>query len=313
MDSDGQERIARINRKLKEVILRHMEAPDARPSAVKGLTLVRRDETNSSERCFEKPLASVVVQGSKQSTIGMQQYVLRENQCLVSAVDMPSISYAVDPSAERPFLSLFFYLDKQIFTELISEMEPEERPAFQAGPGVSVADAEPEFLEAVLRLAELLDKPEQIAIRAPMILQELHYLLLIGPLGHVLRGLYAQGSQNSQVLQAVSILRRDLGAPVRMESLARQVGMSLSTLHRHFKTVTGLSPLQYLKQLRLHEAQRLMLMEDMRAASAALSVGYESVTQFSREYKRMFGEPPHRDIQRKRTFAPLEEAGAGGL
>ena len=144
MDSDGQERIARINRKLKEVILRHMEAPDARPSAVKGLTLVRRDETNSSERCFEKPLASVVVQGSKQSTIGMQQYVLRENQCLVSAVDMPSISYAVDPSAERPFLSLFFYLDKQIFTELISEMEPEERPAFQAGPGVSVADAEPD-------------------------------------------------------------------------------------------------------------------------------------------------------------------------
>ena len=115
------------------------------------------------------------------------------------------------------------------------------------------------------------------------------------------------------MMQAVSILRRDLGAPVRMESLARQVGMSLSTLHRHFKTVTGLSPLQYLKQLRLHEAQRLMLMEDMRAASAALSVGYESVTQFSREYKRMFGEPPHRDIQRKRTLAPLGEAGAGGL
>lgn len=109
----------------------------------------------------------------------------------------------------------------------------------------------------------------------------------------------------------VSILRRDLGAPVRMESLARQVGMSLSTLHRHFKTVTGLSPLQYLKQLRLHEAQRLMLMEDMRAASAALSVGYESVTQFSREYKRMFGEPPHRDIQRKRTLAPLGEARGG--
>ena len=176
-----------------------------------------------------------------------------------------------------------------------------------------MADAEPEFLEAVLRLAELLDKPEQIAIRAPMIMQELHYLLLIGPLGHVLRGLYAQGSQNSQVLQAVSILRRDLGAPVRMETLARQVGMSLSTLHRHFKTVTGLSPLQYLKQLRLHEAQRLMLMEDMRAASAALSVGYESVTQFSREYKRLFGEPPHRDIRRKRTLLPLGETGAGGL
>ena len=265
------------------------------------------------DRCFEKPLASVIVQGSKRSLIGSQEFIFRRGQFLVSGIDMPSSSSFFDTAPGQPFLSLFFHLDRQILTDLMLRMRPARKAPQEGGPGVAVADAEPEFLEAVLRLAELLDKPEQIAIRAPMIMQELHYLLLIGPLGHVLRGLYAQGSQNSQVLQAVSILRRDLGAPVRMETLARQVGMSLSTLHRHFKTVTGLSPLQYLKQLRLHEAQRLMLMEDMRAASAALSVGYESVTQFSREYKRLFGEPPHRDIRRKRTLLPLGETGAGGL
>ena len=298
---------------LKDILMRHLPAPEIRPSPIDGLVLVRREDPPASDRCFEKPLTAIIVQGGKRSLIGSQEFVFRRGQFLVSGIDMPSSSSFFDTAPGQPFLSLFFYLDRQILTDLMLRMRPAGKTPQEDGPGGAVADAEPEFLEAVLRLAELLDKPEQIAIRAPMILQELHYLLLIGPLGHVLRGLYAQGSQNSQVLQAVSILRRDLGAPVRMESLARQVGMSLSTLHRHFKTVTGLSPLQYLKQLRLHEAQRLMLMEDMRAASAALSVGYESVTQFSREYKRMFGEPPHRDIQRKRTLAPLGEAGAGGL
>ena len=269
---------------LKDILMRHLPAPEIRPSPNDGLVLVRREDPPAPDRCFERPLVSVIVQGSKRSLIGSQEFVFRRGQFLVSGIDMPSSSSFFDTAPGQPFLSLFFYLDRQILTDLMLRMRPAGKTPQEDGPGVAVADAEPEFLEAVLRLAELLDKPEQIAIRAPMILQELHYLLLIGPLG-----------------------------PVRMESLARQVGMSLSTLHRHFKTVTGLSPLQYLKQLRLHEAQRLMLMEDMRAASAALSVGYESVTQFSREYKRMFGEPPHRDIQRKRTLAPLGEAGAGGL
>ena len=245
---------------LKDILMRHLPAPEIRPSPIDGLVLVRREDSPAPDRCFERPLVSVIVQGSKRSLIGSQEFVFRRGQFLVSGIDMPSSSSFFDTAPGQPFLSLFFYLDRQILTDLMLRMRPAGKTPQEDGPGVAVADAEPEFLEAVLRLAELLDKPEQIAIRAPMILQELHYLLLIGPLGHVLRGLYAQGSQNSQVLQAVSILRRDLGAPVRMESLARQVGMSLSTLHRHFKTVTGLSPLQYLKQLRLHEAQRLMLM-----------------------------------------------------
>lgn len=303
MKEDRRQRVEESNRRLKEVLLRHMTQPDAHPSAIPGLTLVRREKTNSSERCFAKPLASVIVQGSKQSIIGMREYALQENQCLVSAVDMPSLSHVVSPSPEKPFLSLFFYLDKKILTELIAEMEPEERPAFQAGQSVSVADAEPEFLEALLRLAELLDKPKQIAIRAPIILRELHYLLLVGPQGPTLRALYTRGSSNTQVLNAISIMRRNVSNPLRMDALARQVSMSISSLQRHFKKITGFSPLQYHKQLRLYEAQRLMLMENERAANAAIAVGYESVTQFNREYKRMFGEPPHRDITLRRGIA----------
>ena len=160
-------------------------------------------------------------------------------------------------------------------------------------------DAEPDLLEGALRLVKLLGKPEQIPMRAPMIMRELHYLLLTGPQGGILRRLHTLGTQNNRIVRAISLLRRNVNAAVRMDDLARQVHMSVSSLHRHFKTVTGLSPLQYHKQLRLYEARRLMLTQHENASGAALAVGYESPTQFNREYKRMFGEPPHRDISRR--------------
>ena len=303
MTGENQQKIQEINGKLKEILLRHMEKPGVCASAINGLTLVRREAVNSSERCFEKPLASVIVQGSKYSAIGTQEFHIHANQCFVFGVDVPSTSYVIDPTPEKPFLSLFFYLDRQILSDLVIEMETEERPSFMEGQGVSVADAEPEFMETMLRLAELLDKPRQIAVRAPIIMRELHYLLLIGPQGGTLQGLYTHGTQNSQVVQAIALMKQNIAVPLRMDALARQVSMSVSSLHRHFKNITGFSPLQYLKQLRLYEAQRLMLIENERAANAALSVGYESVTQFNREYKRMFGEPPHRDISRRRCLA----------
>ncbi len=151
--------------------------------------------------------------------------------------------------------------------------------------------------------AELVDKPDQISLRAPMILRELHYLVLIGKQGGVLYGLYAQGSDKNNVMQAISFLKENVAEPLIVEDLAKKVHMSVSSLYRHFKDVTGSSPLQYQKQLRLYEAQRLMFMENEKASVAALRVGYESVTQFNREYKRMFGEPPHRDMtKRKNSF-----------
>lgn len=303
MTDAERERVLFINAQLKEVLLRHMDRPGVYPTAISGLTLVRRETANCSERCFEKPLAAVIVQGRKQSTIGTQKFSMHENQCLVSGVDMPSASFLIVPTPEKPFLSLFFYLDRQLLTDLVMEMEPENRPSSMGTQGVSVADAEPDFLESVLLFVKLLDRPEQIAIRAPLILRDLHYQLLVGPQGGTLQGLYTQRAQNNQVLQAIAFLKRNIASPLHVEDLARQVNMSVSSLHRHFKNVTGFSPLQYHKQLRLYEAQRLLLTQDERVASAAASVGYESVTQFNREYKRMFGEPPHRDIKRRRGYA----------
>lgn len=303
MTENDREKVRAINAALKEILLRHMDAPDVCSTPISGLTLVRREASNSSERCFAQPLASIIVQGSKYSVIGAQQYHIRENQCLVSGVDMPSSSYAVDPTPETPFLSLFFRLDRQMLTDLVMEMGPEDTSLNMEGQGVAVSDAEPEFMEGVLRLAELLDKPKQIPIRAPIILRELHYLLLIGPQRGILRMLHTQGSQNNQIVQAISLLRQNISQPWSVGDLARHVNMSVSSLHRHFKNVTGFSPLQYHKQLRLYEAQRLMLTQNERAANAALAVGYESVTQFNREYKRMFGEPPHRDMNRRRGYA----------
>lgn len=299
----NQKKIQEINAGLKEIVLRHMEKPGIGACAINGLKLVRRQAAKGPERCFEKPLASVIIQGGKHASVGSREYRMHANQCLVSAVDMPSASHVIDPTPEKPFLCLFFYLDRHILSDLVMEMAPEEKPSSAEGQGVSVADAEPEFMEALLRLAQLLDKPKQIAIRAPLIMRELHYLLLIGPQGGVLQRLYTRGSQNNQIIQAIALMRQHIATPLRMDALAREVSMSVSSLHRHFKNITGFSPLQYYKQLRLYEAQRLMFMENERAAGAALCVGYESVTQFNREYKRMFGEPPHRDINRKRYSA----------
>ncbi|WP_297228200.1 AraC family transcriptional regulator [uncultured Desulfovibrio sp.] len=303
MTDDRQARITEANARLKEILLRHVPRPAVLPGPVDGVFLVRREAVNCSESCFTRPLASLIVQGGKRAVLGSREYTIRADQCLVAAVDMPSLSHAVDPTPERPFLSLFFHLDRQMLGELLMEMTPEERAAGVDDSGVSVADADPDLMEGVLRLAELLDKPRQIAVRAPLIMRELHYLLLAGPQGGILRGLYAHGARNGQILQAIALMRRNMTRPLRMDALARQVCMSVSSLHRHFKSITGLSPLQYHKQLRLYEAQRLMLVENERAASAALSVGYESVTQFTREYKRMFGESPHRDISRRRCPA----------
>ena len=177
-----------------------------------------------------------------------------------------------------------------------AETTPEDEIA-----GVSVADADPDILAMFLRLLELLEKPEQIRIRAPMMLRELHYLLLVSPHGDLLRRLNTPGTRNNQVVQAVNWIRRNYRMPLRIETLARQVNMSTANLHRRFKLLTGLSPLQYQKQLRLHEARRLMLFENERVSDAAFTVGYESVTQFNREYKRIFGEPPLRDMNRRRS------------
>lgn len=279
-----------------------MKTPCIYSTAIEGFKLARREDSGTPKHCFEKPLVGLVVQGTKHSSVGGQEYVYTENQSVVAGVDMPISSYVLNPTHEKPFLFLYLYLDKQLLSSLALDMKQDFTEKPETSTGISIADTDEDILEMFLRLLELNEKPEQIPVRAPMMLRELHYLLLISPHGKLLRQLNTPGTQNNQIVQAISWIRENYKIPMRVESLARRVYMSTANLHRHFKLLTGLSPLQYQKQLRLHEAQRLMLMENESASSAALLVGYESITQFNREYKRIFGEPPLRDMNRRRSL-----------
>ncbi|MFZ2448479.1 MAG: AraC family transcriptional regulator [Syntrophobacteraceae bacterium] len=294
-DRAGLERTKNL---LKEKLLRWMPGSGRYPTAIESLTLFRRDEPNQPENCFYNPLVAVIIQGFKRSIIGSEEYRYGENHCLVAGVDMPSVNYITVASPEKPFLGISLNLDKYLTTQLAAEIPPSSRSGNGPCKGMAVADVDPDVLDAFLRLAELLEKPEQIPVLAPMIIREIHFRLLIGPQGEHLRMVNTLGTQSNQIARTITWLRGNYKEPLQVDELARKVNMATSTFHRHFREVTTLSPLQFQKRLRLYEAQRLMLAENEDASIAALAVGYESPTQFNREYKRLFGEPPHRHVSR---------------
>ena len=292
--------LARTNCLLKEKLLRWMPEPGSYPTAIEGLTIARRHDAKQLGNCVYKPLVAVVVQGSKRSVIGSKEYRYGENHCLVIGVDIPSANHVIIASPEQPFLAVSLDLDKYLITQLAAEIPPSSGLGDDTYKGMAVAEVDPDVLSAFLRLVELLEKPEQIPVLAPMIIREIHYRLLIGPQGERLRMINTLGTQSNQIAKSITWLRDNYKEPLQVDELARKVNMATSTFHRHFRDVTTLSPLQYQKRLRLYEAQRLMLVEDEDAAIAALAVGYESSTQFNREYKRQFGEPPHRHVSQLR-------------
>ena len=294
----------RINDRLKEMVLRHVTEPGVSRTEIPGLSLSRRLADDVLENSLYTPCIGVMLQGRKKSLIGTEEYVYGEGQCLVIGVDVPSSFHVVDGTPDAPFLCLSLEVDRFQLARLALEVPPSAPapdPSRESLRGVSVDRVDLSVLDAFLRLAELLDRPEQIPVLAPMIVREIYYRMLTGPQGDFLRRFHTLGSQSMQIAQAVTWLRDNYRSPLQVEALARRVNMAPSTFHRHFKEVTSLSPLQFHKRLRLFEAQRLMLSERIDAASAGLAVGYESPTQFNREYKRLFGEPPHRNITRLRN------------
>ena len=264
--------LLRINARIKEILLRHMPRTGTYDSPVPGLVMRRLETCHTTTTCLGKPSASIIVQGEKIAMLGDREIHYGEGQCLVTGIDMPNAFRVLQACHDHPF--------------------PDS--------GVSLGTTSPELLDAFLRLARLLDTPERIPILAPLVIREIHYLLLIGPQGAGLRQLNTHGTQANSIALATDWLRKNYRKPLLVSQLARQVNMGTSTFHRHFKEVTGMSPLQYHKCLRLYEAQRLMLAGEMDAGSAGLAVGYESTAQFNREYKRLFGEPPLRDLKRMR-------------
>ena len=250
----------------------------------------------------------VIAQGSKEIWLGDRRYRYDPAHYLIATANLPVASRITEASPERPFLNLLLRLDPAVVGSVMVEAG---RPAARGKATATAIDVSPldaDLLDAAVRLARLLDTPDDARVLAPLITREIVYRLLAGAQGDRLRHLAALGAPAQPIARAITRLRRDFARPLRMDELARELGMSTSAFHQHFKDVTALSPLQFQKQLRLQEARRLMLGEQLDATSAGYRVGYDDPAYFSREYKRLFGAPPMRDVERLRGIA-TESAG----
>ena len=290
-----------LNDSLKEKLLKWLPEQSRLETPIPGLALTRHDENTSAIRCFYTPMIALVVQGFKRSMIGDHEANYGELHCVTVGIDMPGVFHITDASPQAPFLSLSVKLDRRIITQLITEVPSIVTAQEGEVTPIVVDEAGKDLLQVFSRLVELLDTPSRIPVLAPMIIREIHYYLLCGSQGKCLRLFNTNGTQANQIAQAISWLRENYTSPLRMEELARYVNMAPSTFNRHFKEVTSLSPLQFQKRLRLYEAERLMLLEGKDAGTAALMVGYESGSQFNREYKRQCGAPPRKDVAKKRS------------
>lgn len=293
MNEGERKRIESINERLVNILSRHAPCNGSFKTCIPGVHLTRHDGRGLIEHRIHHPVILLLAQGAKKTLIGSTEYLLRPNQALTIAIDMPMSSIIMEADPEHPLLGMFFDIDKKVLGDLLVEIG-QARSQEAVPAGVSVADADEDFMEAMIRLASQMDKDREGIVRSRIILRELHYLLLTGAQRDILAGLYGNGACGSMIFAAIEFFKTHLDLPVRSSELAKEVHMSESSLYRYFKILTGLSPHQYHKQMRLHEARRLILAEDEQASIAAMKVGYESVTQFNREYKRLFGLPPHR-------------------
>ncbi|VVE13608.1 HTH-type transcriptional activator RhaS [Pandoraea pneumonica] len=279
------------------------------PTAVDGLFVHRILHPGGPKPALQLPAFAVIAQGAKRVQIGDESYAYDPMHYMVSSVHLPVVAQVSGASEHAPYLGLRLDLAVDDVTALIGDEHlPPPAPA-QSGRGMYVNRLDALLLDAVLRLLRLLETPRDIPILAPMIRREIIYRLLMNGQGVLLRQMALQDSQMNRVAHAVRWLREHYTQPLRVEALAQEVHMSVSSLHHHFKLVTAMSPLQYQKQLRLQEARRLIFAADIAVAAAAQAVGYESASQFSREYARVFGDAPLRD---KRKWLQDGDAGAGG-
>jgi AraC-like DNA-binding protein len=234
--------------------------------------------------------------------------VYGDGQYLLTSVDLPIVSRIVEASEETPCLAMSLKLEMPVIRELLSREEMQVAESPSDSPAMATGDATVEFLSACCRLMDLLNTPQDIPFLSGLIQREMIYRILRGPEGARLRAIATLGDQSHRTAKAIAWIKANYTKPLRVEDLAQIAGMGLSTLHHHFRALTAMSPLQYQKQIRLQAARGRMLVDGLDAASAAFEVGYESASQFNREYSRLFGQPPMRDIRTLRSpdALPLE-------
>ena len=285
---------------LATIIRRNTQEDGSYATAIDALVLSRHSQSHNFAPVLAQPALCIMAQGRKEVRLADELFDYDPLNYLVVSVSMPLSGRVVDVSPEAPILALRLDIDPAEITALIADAGPLGVPARPTGRGLYVEKLDQPMLDAVLRLARLLDTPKDIAMLAPLIRREILYRLLRSPQGHRLYQIASENSQNHRVSRAISWLNGNFEQPLRIDSLAREANLSVSTLHHRFKAMTAMSPLQYQKQLRLNEARRLMLSEGLDASAAGYRVGYESPSQFSREYSRQFGAPPVRDLARLR-------------
>lgn len=286
---------------LRSLLMRQAAEP-FRSTPVPGLTLMRAEAPSPCMiAAVYAPMVCIIAQGSKQVVVGKSTLDYHTGKYLVSSVDLPVSARITDATAEKPYLALALVLDLKLLAQVSLDLSTvrEDRSLHR---GIAVSPLSPPMLEAFVRLLRLLESPSDIAPLAPLVLREIYYRLLTGELSALVRQISLGESRQPQVLKVVDWIRHNYAKPLHIDALARLASMSPASLHRQFKALTAMSPLQYQKQIRLQEAQRIMLSESKDAASAGFDVGYGSPSQFSREYHRMFGTPPHLHMQRMRLL-----------
>jgi AraC-like DNA-binding protein len=267
-------------------------------TSIPQLAIVRSDRVLPRVPTVHRPSLCFVVQGKKEVVLGTDVYRYGSREYLFSSVDLPITGEVLEASKARPYLCLVLEIDPSVVFELATVLKTPVARAGAAPRALFVGERDAELAQAFERLVRCLGRPADVEVLAPSLVREITYRLLQGPYGHAVRELGIADSQTRRVGRVIEILKRDFARPLRTAELARAAGMSGSSFYAHFKRVTGSSPLQYQKQLRLHEARRLLLSGYASAADVAYEVGYESTSQFSREYARLFGLPPIRDVRR---------------
>ena len=298
---------------LVALALRHAPADGVHGTAIPSLDLIRASAPAQRLPAVYEPGIVLVVQGRKQATLGHEVLHYDPLHLLVVSVTMLPLGQVVQASPERPYLCLRLAADPRELGALVLEM-PAAPVATPPGRGLNVARVSAPLLDAMLRLLRLLDSPQDAAVLAPLARREIFYRVLTGELGPRLRALSAAESHTQRIGRAIELLKRRYAEPVRIDDVAQAAAMSASSLHQHFKQVTSMSPLQYQKMLRLHQARQLMLSDGLDAAAAGHRVGYESPSQFSREYRRLFGAPPKADaavVRRAARVTPCPDPALG--
>lgn len=290
-----QELIARITALMPE---------DGITEPIPGLRLIRRATPPPPVHSVSNRTFCVIAQGSKTITLGNETHRYDPAHYLITTAEMPTLAQITEATPEEPYLGIVLTLDPALVSSVMVETGHAATDTQSSVKALDVSPLDANLLETVVRLLRTVDSPQDVRFLAPLITRELVYRLLLGAQGGRLRQLTVIGGSTHRIASAIDRIRTEFDKPLRVEEVAREIGMSPSSFHQHFKTVTAMSPLQFQKQLRMQEARRLLLAEELDAASAGFRVGYDDASYFNREYKKFFGEPPMRNVERLRETLP---------